>query len=133
MERLNRTLLSMLATAATDHPFDWEKHLHRLCMAYNTSVHPTTGQTPLFLMYGLQVRMPVDLMYGMPSPNLATVTEYTTHLRDSLEDAYQQVRERMGRRLKREKELYDRKVHGEPFEAGNLVWLHCPAVPRGQC
>ena len=37
----------------------------------------------------------------------------------------------MDRKLDREKELYDRKVHGKPLEIGDLVWLHCPAVPRG--
>ena len=43
VERFNRTLLSMLATAVTDRPFEWEQHLRHLCFAYNTSVHPTTG------------------------------------------------------------------------------------------
>ena len=46
VERFNRTLLDMLSTAAGEHPFDWECHLRRLCLAYNTSVHPTTGHTP---------------------------------------------------------------------------------------
>ena len=36
VERFNRTLLSMLATAAKDYPFDWQSHLRPLCMAYNT-------------------------------------------------------------------------------------------------
>ena len=52
VERCNRTLLNMLATAAQEKPFDWENHLRRLCIAYNTSVHPTTGYTPFFLMFG---------------------------------------------------------------------------------
>ena len=43
VERFNRTLLAMLATAVQEHPFEWEEHLRRLCMAYNTSIHPTTA------------------------------------------------------------------------------------------
>jgi transposase InsO family protein len=29
VERFNRTLLDMLATAATDYPFDWQQHLRK--------------------------------------------------------------------------------------------------------
>ena len=60
IEKFNLTLLGMLSTAARDNPFYWESHLRPLCMAYNTSVHPTTGFSPFFLMFGRQVRMPVD-------------------------------------------------------------------------
>ena len=48
VERFNRTLLNMLATTAEKHPFDWESQLRPLCLAYNTSVHPTTGYSPFF-------------------------------------------------------------------------------------
>ncbi len=101
-------------------------------LGYNTSVHPTTGETPFYLMFGRQVRMPVDIMYGTPTPQATTVSQYVAELRSHLEIAYQHVRERMGRKLQRQKELYDRKAHGDPFEPGDLVWLHSPAVPRGQ-
>ena len=37
-ERFNRTLLSMPATCAEGHPFDWKQKLRKVCMVYNTSV-----------------------------------------------------------------------------------------------
>ena len=37
VERLNRTLLSMLATSAKDNPLNWEDYLQPVCFAYNTS------------------------------------------------------------------------------------------------
>ena len=132
VERFNRTLLDMLATAARERPFDWESQLRRLCLAYNTSTHPTTGETPFFLMFGRQVRMPIDIMYGNPTPQPSTVPQYVTDLRTRLEAAYRQVRERMSHKLERQKDLYDKRVHGSPYEPGDLVWLHSPAVPRGQ-
>ena len=46
VERLNRTLLSMLATTTRDHPFDREDQIRKVCMAYNTSIHSSTGYTP---------------------------------------------------------------------------------------
>ena len=67
VERFNRTLLSMLAIAASENPFDWKEHLRHLCMAYNTSVQLPTGFIPFSLMFGRQARMPIDVMYGSPN------------------------------------------------------------------
>jgi len=33
---------------------------------------------------------------------------------------------------RRQKEVYDQRLEGSPYQVGNLVWLHCPAVPRGR-
>ena len=76
--------------------------------------------------------MPIDIMYGNPTPQQSRVPQYVTDLCTCLEAAYRQVRERMGHKLERQKNLYDKKVHGDPYEPGDLVWLHSPAVPRGQ-
>ena len=54
VERFNRTLLSMLSTTTKDQPFNWENQIHKACMAYNTSVHASTGYTPFYLMFGHQ-------------------------------------------------------------------------------
>ena len=132
VERFNRTLLDMLSTAVGERPFDWECHLCHLCLAYNTSVHLTTGYTPFYLMFGRRVAMPTDIMYGSPTPQAVTVPDYVADLRSSLESAYQCVQERMGHKLEHQKELYDRKAHGDPFQPGDLVWLHHPDIPRGQ-
>lgn len=103
VERFNRTLLSMLATAAIERPCEWEDHLRQLCMAYNTSVQATTGQMPFFLMFGRQARLPVDIVYGSPTPAAASTSEYATKLRESLESAYQKVRKHTNHRLERQK------------------------------
>ena len=64
--QFNRTLLNMLATAATEHPFQWQDHLRPLCMAYNSSVNPTTGHSPFFLMFGRQARMHFNRLKRCP-------------------------------------------------------------------
>ena len=132
VEHFNRTLLAMLATAVQERLFKWEEYLRRLCMAYNTSIHPTTGYTPFYLMFGRQARMPIDIMYGTPTPQVLSHAEYAERLHQDLELAYHRVRVHLGHKLCHQKDLYDRKVHGRPYECGDLVWLHSPAVPRGQ-
>ncbi|KRZ39509.1 hypothetical protein T02_8197, partial [Trichinella nativa] len=66
VERMNRTLLDLLAKASIDHPDDWDAHLDRVLLAYRSSVHHTTGATPSRVIFGREMRLPVDLVYGLP-------------------------------------------------------------------
>ena len=133
VERFNRTLLDMLATTTREHAFDWENQIRKVCMAYNTSVHSSTGFTPFFLMFGRQAKLPIDLMYGSPRNVTDTppISDYALHLKNSLEDAYSLAREKLGASHKRRKEQYDRRVHGNPFKPADLVWLHSTVIPQG--
>ena len=65
-----------------------------------------------------------------PGPEPVTVSEYASKLRNNLKSAYECVHDKMGRTLDRQKNIYDQKVHGKPIDKGDLVWLHCPVVPR---
>ena len=131
VERFNRTLLDMLATTA-HHPSDWDLYIWKVCLAYNSSTHSSTGFRTFFLMFGREVKLPIDLMYGSNPIEQATLPEYVQKLKDGLENAYCLVRERCEAEHKRQKSIYDEKVHGKPFNCGDLVWLYPPAVPRGK-
>ena len=43
VERFNRTLLGTLATTVDSYPSSWEQNIRRVCLAYNSSVHASTG------------------------------------------------------------------------------------------
>ena len=118
IEQFNRTLLDMLSTTIKDYPGSWENHVRRaVCMAYNTSVQPTTGFTLFYLMFGRQARIPIDVMYGSPviesSPSI-----YASDLKRTLTTAYDKVRAKVDAQFQRQKQFYDKKVHGEPHKVG---------------
>ena len=133
VERFNRTLLDMLSTVVKDHKMDWDQCIRRVCLAYNSSVHASTGYSPFYLMYGRQVNLPVDLMYGSTPHEACTLGDYAYTLRNNLIEAYVLARKKGITEYNRQKALYDVKVHGAPYQVGDWVWLHSPAVPRGQC
>ena len=131
VERFNRTLLNMLATTAKDNPLNWEQYLRPVCFAYNTSTHSSTGFTRFYLMYGREARLPADLDFGVTSPSQGSVSPitYSRQMQLTLNYAYQKVRETLGNVQRRQKLLYDRTLHGKPFNDGDLVWLHSTVVP----
>ena len=59
VERFNRTLKHMLSNTLKDHPFNWEQWLRKVCMAYNSSIHSSTGYTPYCLLFGHEARLPL--------------------------------------------------------------------------
>ena len=131
MERSNRTLLSMLSTVVDGHPQTWESHLRALCMAYNTSIQPTTGYSPFFLMFGRKARLPIDIVYAIAQTDNLPMDTFVNDMSVVLENAYQHVRITMGLKQDHQKKLYNRKRHGEFYQAGDLVWLHSSVIPRG--
>ena len=132
VERFNRTLLTMLSTCVHNHPFDWESHLRKVCMAYNSSVQSSTGYTPFYLMFGREAQLPLDILYGTNQPTAVhSMGEYAKQLQNRLLTAYELVREHISTQHQRQKTLYDKKVHGKPYKPGDLVWLHSPVPPRG--
>ena len=75
----------MLATTTKEQPSDWDSHIQRLCLAYNSSIQATTGYTPFFLMFGREARLPLDLMYHVDTSDLATHSEYATRMKGNIE------------------------------------------------
>ena len=134
VERFNRTLLDMLATTSHNHPLDWEDHIRKVCMAYNTSEQATTGYSPFYLMFGRNARLPVDIMFPTEKPAADHVTygEYAKTMKETMEKAFHTVRDHVGDKQERQKQFYDKKCHGQPFQTGDLVWLHSTVIPRGQ-
>ena len=132
VERFNRTLLNMLATCLKDHHFLWEDYIRPVCMAYNTSTQSTTGYTPFYLMFGRQAKLPVDIMYGTNAMNEVSPNQHAADLRTRLTEAYEKVRQHLNIGQEWQKEFYDRRVHGKPYDVGALVWLHSLVLPRGK-
>ena len=75
----------MLATTTRKHPFNWEDHIHKVCMAHDTSVHTLM---PFYLMFGREAKLPINLMYGTGNHKDMPTTEYANQLKKGLEEAY---------------------------------------------
>ena len=86
---------------------------------------------PIFLNVWIAGASASDIMYGYLALETVSLLQYVQELRTHLEEAYRHVREQIGRNLCRQKEIYDKRVHSDPYKPGDLMWLHNPAVPWG--
>ena len=48
-----------------DHQTDWDMYLPMLMMAYPTAVQESTRCSPARLMFGRELKLPIDLLYGI--------------------------------------------------------------------
>ncbi|KAJ8381238.1 hypothetical protein SKAU_G00020160 [Synaphobranchus kaupii] len=66
VERFNRTLATQLAILASQHQRDWDRHLPLVLWAYRSAMQESSQLTPAALMFGRELRTPVDLVFGAP-------------------------------------------------------------------
>jgi hypothetical protein len=129
-ERVNRTLKPMLAIFAKNHPHSWDKELQKLAFAIRTSVNETTGETPAFLMFGRDPKIPLDLLINEPPEKVPSTSsesiqteEYKKALIHNLKCTYSIVREHSEVEKISQKMKYDRHTSQREFNVGDLVWI----------
>ncbi|KAK2894334.1 hypothetical protein Q8A73_016818, partial [Channa argus] len=123
VERFNRTLATQLAILTSRHQKDWDQHLPLVLWAYRTAVQESSQCTPATLMFGRELRTPVDL--GGPE------LDYLRRLKERLSVVHQLAQESQGDAGARQKRAYDGRCHGHPFSVGDNVWVYCPVRKRG--
>ncbi|CAG2206517.1 unnamed protein product [Mytilus edulis] len=66
VERFMRTIGNMLSPFVSVHQKDWDQYVPLIMMVYRPSEHETTGATPCQMMFGREIKLPVDLVLGRP-------------------------------------------------------------------
>ncbi|CAG2220647.1 unnamed protein product [Mytilus edulis] len=133
VERFNRTLLSMLSKYVKENQRDWDVHLQKVMMGYRTSEHESTKFSPAYVLFGRELRLPLDVQYQLPDGSTAkNASEYVTRTKERFLQAYEVVRENLGLSQKTMKDHYDRKAFGEAFDVGDKVWYYDPRVKKGR-
>jgi len=77
VERFHRTLNSILAKVVSENQRDWDIHLPYAVAAYRATVHEASGYSPNFLMFGHEVRPPLDVVMVSRCRIIRTVSQLT--------------------------------------------------------
>jgi sulfite reductase alpha subunit-like flavoprotein len=63
----------------------------------------------------------VDLLYGTPELDSLPPLQYAATLKTAMTEAYEKVKTKATRQLKHQSDLYNQKVHGNPYKVGDCV------------
>lgn len=100
VERYNQTLKSMLRKFVAANGKDWDRWLPYLLFAYREVPQASTGFSPFELLYGRQVRGPLDVLReaweGPGTPKTCSIVADVLQVRDKIEEMAELVRTNLG-------------------------------------
>jgi deoxyuridine 5'-triphosphate nucleotidohydrolase len=130
LERWHRDLNAFMRAASTREDPNWITYLPALTLAHNTKEHSATGVTPSLAFLGRELRLPVDLLVGLPHQDQRSVHEHVRNTLDKYKEVYKYV-------LKRGEAVIHRNSHqyeGKPnlWKPGDQCWYLSPRKIPGK-
>ena len=132
VERHNRTIAQMINVSLQESPDgpqdkiyeDWDLKLPLIMMAYRSTEHESTGETPNMLMTGRQMILPVDITTSDSGHDkFMSSSEYVSQLERDMKLCFKRVRDSTEKSAVRQKKYYDRKHYLNTYQKGDLVLM----------
>ena len=121
VERLNRTLKSMLSKLVVKKGRNWDELLGPVLMAYRTTPQASSGESPFYLLYGRDASLPSSLDFYVPKPKAVTLeSDYGRELFKELKQVRALAKQSIA---KAQNEQYDKEVKESKISTGELVML----------
>ena len=133
VENFNRTLRAMLAKAAAKFGTNWDEHLNHVLFAYRTKPHESTGESPFFLLYGRDARIPTETALSTPrTAYQVDLDDYKTELCHGLTTAWELAKGQIKKAQKKQKRYYDRSAQKRDIVSGDRVMVFMPREHSGR-
>ena len=124
-------MLTMFVSREHD---NWDDLLPFMMLAYNTTVHTTTGYTPYRLVFGEECNLPGNLVHRelRPDPPPGDPGTYASWVQQALHESYDEVRAQQQRATHRQKRNYDSKAVARAFPIGCWTLRYYPPARRNK-
>jgi len=129
VERFNRTLKSLLRKLVNKEGRDWDRLLPYILFAYREVPHDTTGFSPFELLYGREVRGPLDVLKDVWEANRKSDESVVSHIllvRERMEEMSEVVEENARAAQSRQKRWYDQTARERELEPNEEVLVLLP-------
>ncbi|XP_077378012.1 uncharacterized protein LOC144019084 [Festucalex cinctus] len=124
-ERFNRTLHNLLRALPISRKRDWVSCLPQVLFAYNTTPHQSTGESPFYLMFGREPRLPIDFLLGrVQDPVRREVQDWVVEHQARLHVAFEGAKERLFAAAARRKVLKAPTDQGAVYTVAPVQDLH---------
>ena len=129
VERFNATLKGMLRKSATEDGKDWDRLLPYLLFAYREVPQESTGFSPFELLFGREVRGPLDVIkeeWEAASKSSESVVSHILLMRERLERMMTLAQGNLKNAQKQQKRWYDRTSRERTLKPGDRVLVLLP-------
>jgi hypothetical protein len=139
VEVTNRTIKHMIASFVDESQTEWDRHLDLVQMCHNSSRHTIINSTPSMLLFGREMRLPVELLIPQSPGPIIEEGEFVKNLRERLSQVWQLARENIDQGRLKQAARRAKEVHSFDLKVGDAVLFrdkHCPVgrsrklVPR---
>ena len=130
LERWHACLKGMLKRAEIDLKY-WDRYLKYLLFAYRDTPHCVTGFTPFSLLFGRDVKGPLELLHNTwidGDSEGAEVSEWLLSLKAKMVDMAEVVSDRERKAKADMKRFYDRSAKVKQFGVGEMVLVRKPGL-----
>ena len=111
VEKFNSTLVNMIAKCCGTKKRDWDDHLPYLLYAYRTMVQDSTHESPFYLLYGRDSRLPTETGLSMPSPTYEVdMEDYRSENVTKLSQAWCLAKNKIEKAQDAQKVQYDKRA-----------------------
>ncbi len=127
VERFHRILGEVLRSDQTKGEREWPQKLPLALFAHRTAISTVTGMTPFQAMFGVNSRIPLDVVFPTPKGKLEKWPEYVQGLQTKLQEVYAKVQENTALGIARATALQSGRV-GKAIQVteGNVVYYFSP-------
>ena len=132
VERHNSVIADVISKYCANNPSSYLNDPLSQIIEYNTTVHKTTGQTPLSLVFGQECKYPTDLLLPKAPRYEIANFEFTRLHNEQFREAYMNARETLGYRQERQKDIYQKNIFGEELKQGDRVWPFAPHKTKSE-
>ena len=101
-------------------------------MVYRSAVTESTGQLLFRLVFGQEMRLPIDMLYPTLPAQIFGHWDYIFQRLVESSSIFDSVIQKNGWEMRRQKTIFDKKKHGTSYKEGDLVLLHSPVCSHGQ-
>ena len=130
VERFNQTLKSMLRKTANQEGKDWDQLIPYLLFAYREVPQSSTGFSPFELMYGRQVRGPLDVLketWESSKKSTESVVSYVLTIQEKLAKMSELACENLKKAQTTQKKWYDRNARERKLQVEDNVLVLLPS------
>jgi hypothetical protein len=114
------------------HQSGWDGRLPLFLLAYRAATHDTTGLTPACLVFGRELQLPCNWLFGALPDKEWPTTGYAADLVDHLCDIHNYAGQHLKMASDRMKTRYDKLANSTGYQEGDRIRLYRPTHKKGK-